>query len=129
MSQESLDYVPDFTVRREEFVLHNAGPDKIDAMWAGHPFTIPGCDEIHPTNPAQFEDGSPIPGTVILRDDYMALPGGSMPQPGSPYNWRASVAIKNVLGIDKHTGKAISSYSKKGVSYLRMPRSSGARLR
>ena len=121
MSQ--AQYMPDFTAKREEYVLHNAGPDKIEGSWGGRPFTLPGCDEVHPHNPAVFEDGVAIPGTLVLRDTYCPDKDGSHPKPGDPFNWRASVAIKNVLGIDPQSGQAKGPYAQKGVSYVQMPAS------
>lgn len=118
---EAQQYWPDFTARREEYVLHNAGPDKIEGSWGGHSFTLPGCEDVHPHYPAHYEDGTPIPGTLVLKDGYTPDADGNFPKEGDAYNWRASVAIKNVLGIDPKTGRATGPYAMKGVSYVRMP--------
>jgi hypothetical protein len=113
--------LPNFAARREEYVLHNAGPERVEGSWGGRSFTIPACDDVHPHSPAYYADGSPIPGTIVLHDGYTHDREGKFPKQGDPFNWRAAVAIKNVLGIDPKSNEAVGKYAQKGISFVAMP--------
>jgi hypothetical protein len=114
-------YIPEFQPKRESYALHNAGPDSISVEWAGVSFTLPGNEEIHSARPARFEDGEPIPGTLLIFDSHSAQVDGSIPNQADPYNWKAQTVIKNVLGIDPASGRAIGSFARKGVSFIPQP--------
>jgi hypothetical protein len=109
--------IPEFGFTVEKYALHNARPEPIDFMWSGHRFTIPPRDAVGP-RPAKFEDGTPIPGTLVIQDAYtFATDGASIPTNGPP-NWRAKEALKNVLGVNPSTQQAEGKLAKNGVSLI-----------
>ena len=117
----SEQYVPDFQPKREQYALHNAGPDPVSVEWAGVSFTIPGCNEIHEARPACYDTGEAIPGTLLIQDSHSVQVDGSIPNEADPWNWKAQTVIKNVLGIDPASGRAIGSFARKGVSFVPQP--------
>ena len=108
--------IPDFTVKREEYSMHNARPERMEFLWGGTRFEIPGVDEIGPY-PNHFNTGEPIPGTVMVRDGWNFTSEGTIPGLGSAPNWSAKEAIRAVLGVTPD-GTATSKLSLNGVSYL-----------
>lgn len=107
--------IPDFTVKREEYSVHNARPERMEFLWGGTRFEVPGVGEIGP-DPNHFDTGEPIPGTVIVRDGWNFTSEGLIPV-GGPPNWSAKEAIRAVLGVTPD-GTATSKLSLNGVSYL-----------
>lgn len=116
MATQAQPYIPNFGYQPQSYAVHNASPDPVSIRWAGLGFTVPGCEQFSP-NPAIFDDGAPIPGTLSLSDAYTFDASGNIPQAGSVPNWFAAEAVKAMLGIDTN-GIATSPYSKRGISVL-----------
>ncbi|NIN66110.1 MAG: hypothetical protein GTO63_15730 [Anaerolineae bacterium] len=110
-------YLPDFKPQVMSYVLHNATPEEIILRWGGLQMTVPPVDVVG-HRPALAEDGSPIPGTFVIRDTYTSKPGGGIPRKGDPPNWFAATAIRNILKIDPETGEAVGPDARKGISVL-----------
>jgi hypothetical protein len=106
--------IPGFVPKRETYAVHNARPDPIEFMWGGVRFEIPGCEVVGP-NPARFDDGTPIPGTVEVKDGYIL--DAQQQMPSGPPNWSAKEAVRAVLGVQTD-GKATSKLAGNGVSFL-----------
>lgn len=117
MSSAATMHMPDLGFQPNRFTLHNATPERIDMRWGGLAFTLPAVDEVGPKS-AQYEDGTPIPGTLVLQDAITTDRDGIVPPLGSPPNWLAFEAIRNVLGVDTITKKAEGALAKAGVSFL-----------
>lgn len=115
MATPAVPYIPQFGYRPQRYSVHNAGPDPVSVRWAGLGFTVPGSDTFS-NNPAIYDDGAPIPGTLSLSDAYTFDANGQVPQGGTP-NWFASEALRNMLGIDPQ-GEATSPYARRGLSVL-----------
>lgn len=109
--------VPLFGFAPNRFTLHNASPHRIDLRWGGVQFTVPPIDEVGP-KPAIDADGDPIPGTVLLEDSLVTDATGSIPPAGSPPNWLAFEAVRNLLGVDTVTKEATGEVAKAGVSFV-----------
>lgn len=107
--------IPGFKQVPEQYGFHNARPETMNLMWGGRQFTLPPVDAVGP-NPVLFEDGTPVPGTVVIADGYTMMATGEFPN-GGPYNWSAREAVQMLLGID-HTQKATSQVAKNGISYI-----------
>ena len=116
MSQAGA-YIPSIGFSPNKFTLHNASPEPLTFRWAGLQFTLPAVDEVG-KSPALDADGQPIPGSLVLQDGYSVDRDGNLPAPGSPPNWSAFDAIRNVLGVDPNTKQAIGVIAKAGVSFL-----------
>jgi hypothetical protein len=116
MSQAGA-YIPSIGFSPNKFTLHNASPEPLTFRWAGLQFTLPAVDEVG-KSPALDADGQPIPGSLILQDGYSVDRDGNLPAPGSPPNWSAFDAIRNVLGVDPNTKQATGVMAKAGVSFL-----------
>ncbi len=112
-----MSTLPSFGYTPNQFTLHNASPEPIDLRWGGVAFTIPAVNVVGP-KPALDFDGDPIPGTLLLADGIVPDKDGVIPPAGSPANWMAFEAIRNLLGIDPVTREAKGSSAKAGVSYL-----------
>jgi hypothetical protein len=108
--------IPDFEYKPEQYVLHNSRPDPIEGMWAGYRFEVPPVDAVGP-KPGHFDDGTPIPGTILLKDAYTFDSDGHIPTSG-PHNWKAKEAIRAVLGVGVGTTTATSKFAQNGVSFL-----------
>jgi hypothetical protein len=106
--------IPDFVQKSEQYGMHNARPDPIEFMWGGNRFELPGCDQLS-ANPVKLDDGTPVPGTLVVKDGYTLDVNQMMPS--GPPNWSAKEAIRAVLGI-KPGGEATSKLALNGVSYL-----------
>lgn len=115
MSTQS--YMPSIGFEPNRFTIHNAAPERRNFRWAGLAFTIPAVDEVGP-RAALDADGDPIPGTLVLQDSISVDREGMMPAPGTPPNWFAFEAIRNVLGVDPITKVATGTLAKGGVSFL-----------
>lgn len=113
----AVQYLPDFKPVVQTYVLHNATPEEIILRWGGLQMTVPPVDKVG-HRPALDGDGTPIPGTFVIRDTYTAKPGGGVPRKGDPPNWFAATAIRNILKIDPETGEAVGPDAKKGISVL-----------
>lgn len=111
------NYMPSIGYSPNRFTLHNAAPERKNFRWAGLAFTLPAVDEVGP-RPALDADGEPIPGTLVLQDAITTDKDGTLPAPGSPPNWLAFEAIRNVLGVDPTTKVASGMLAKSGVSFL-----------
>jgi hypothetical protein len=109
--------LPSFVAKPEQYGLYNPSEEFIDLMWAGKSMRLPGCKDISRA-PCKFVDGAPIPGTLVIEDSYTHTAEGSIPQPGSAFNWKAADAIRNLLGIDIETGEARSTKAAKGITFL-----------
>lgn len=109
--------IPAFGYSPNRFTLHNASPERIDLKWGGVVFTLPAVDEVGP-KAAVDVDGDPIPGTLMLADGIVADKDGVVPPQGSPANWLAFEAIRNLLGVDPITKVATGASAKAGLSYL-----------
>jgi hypothetical protein len=114
--ETAVQYIPDFVVKPRQYTLHNSSPEPVDCLWSGILFTVPPVDAVGPL-PAKYEDGTPIPGTIVIRDTYCFGGDGEVPA-GGPFNWLAAEAIRNVLQIDPTTGEAIGPHARKGISFL-----------
>jgi hypothetical protein len=110
-------HMPAFGYQPNRFILHNASPEEVRLRWGGVQFTVPPVDKMGKA-PAQDADGDNIPGTLVLQDAVVMDRDGSIPEAGSPPNWLAFEAIRNVLGVDTITKQAIGSYHKSGISFL-----------
>lgn len=108
--------IPDFAYKPEQYALHNARPEPMIVMWGSVSFELPPVDAVG-GKPAHFEDGTPIPGTVIVKDAYTYDSEGLIPSTG-PHNWKAKEAIRAMLGVQDGTNKATSKLAQNGVSYL-----------
>lgn len=113
----SAQTIPAFGFTPNEFVLHNASPELVDLKWGGVMFTLPPVDVVGP-KAAKDVDGDPIPGTLVLRDALVMDKEGTIPPVGSPANWLAFEAIRNLLGIDPVTKEARGAPAKAGLSFL-----------
>lgn len=109
--------LPSFEVKPQEFGLYNPDTRFLDLMWAGKSLRIPGCKDIS-RDPCKFDDGIPIPGTLVIRDGYMMKPDGTFPMVGSPYNWRADEAIRNLLQLDPDTKLPTGVWSERGITFV-----------
>jgi hypothetical protein len=107
--------IPNFVPTVEEYAVHNARPEPIEFMWAGNRYEIPGCEDMSST-PSCFDDGQPIPGTLLVKDGWTSGPDGGIPN-GGPPNWSAKEALRAVLGVGPG-GEATSKLAMNGVSYL-----------
>lgn len=112
-----MSTLPQFGWTPNKFTLHNAAPKPVVIRWAGLQFTLPPRDGVVKFS-AKYEDGTPIPGTLVLQDSYSPDRDGRIPNPDEPPNWSAFEAIRNVLGIDPSTKEAISPFAKAGISFL-----------
>lgn len=110
-------YVPDFRPVKQAFALLNATPEEIIVRWGGLQVTIPPVDVVG-HRPAKDEEGNPIAGTAVIEDGYGPDTTGRPPSKGSPPNWFAADAIKNILQIDPDSGEAIGPSARKGISVL-----------
>lgn len=110
-------HIPTFGYMPNQFTLHNASPERVDLRWGGVMFTLPGVDEIGP-KAARDKDGDPIPGTLVLQDGLVPDKDGVLGGPGSPPNWLAFEAIRNLLGVDPVTKVATGQSAKAGLSFL-----------
>jgi len=111
--------LPSFVNKPEEYGLYNPSEQWVDLQWGGRSMRLPGCKDISHT-PCHFDDQAktPIPGTLIIKDGYTAGLDGLIPQQGSPYNWKASSAIRMMLGIDIETGIAHSTKAGRGITFI-----------
>jgi len=109
--------LPSFVNKPEEYGLFNPAEEHIDLLWGGRMIRIPGCRDISPA-PCKFEeDNTPVPGTFIVKDTYGPGADGRIPQAGSAFNWKASDAIRNLLGIDVNSGIASSTKAARGITF------------
>jgi hypothetical protein len=111
--------LPTFINKPEEYGLYNPSQDWIDLTWGGRSMRLPGCEKISLT-PCHFDDEAktPVPGTLIIVDGYTAGLDGLIPKQGSPFNWKASAAIRMMLGIDVETGIAHSTKAGRGITFI-----------
>lgn len=109
--------IPDFAPKVEKYAVHNARPEALDFMWGGVRMTVPGVAEIS-SKPAHFDNGDPIPGTLVISDGYVLNTDGTIPT-GGPPNWSAKEALRAVLGVAPN-GEANSQLALNGVSFLPM---------
>lgn len=112
-----MSTLPQFGYTPNRFTLHNASPEPVDLRWGGVTFTIPAVDVVG-SKPALDIDGDPIPGTILLADGVVPDKDGVVGAPGSPPNWLAFEAIRNLLNVDPVTNVAKGSPAKAGISYL-----------
>lgn len=110
-------YMPAMGFAPNRFTLHNAAPERRTFRWGGVQFTLPAIDEIG-VAPAKDADGDLIPGSLILEDGYTTDRDGLTPERGTPPNWSAFEAIRNVLGVDPTTKVATGVAAKGGISFL-----------
>lgn len=109
-------HMPILGYARNEFTLHNASPNQLDWKWGGRMFTLPPVDIVGP-RAAKYDDGEPIPGTLVLEDSWVPGPDGDI-DGRRPPNWLAFEAIRNVLGVDPETKQAVGVAAKSGISFL-----------
>jgi hypothetical protein len=110
--------LPSFINKPEEYGLYNPSEQYIDLQWGGRSMRLPGCRDIS-RDPCKFqEDESDVPGTLIIKDGYTQGLDGLIPKPGSAFNWKASDAIRNMLGIDIETGIAHSTKAGRGITFV-----------
>lgn len=112
----STQSIPDFEYKPEQYVLHNSRPEPIEGMWAGVRFELPPVDALG-YRPGHFDDGTPIPGTILLKDGYTFDSEGNIPSHG-PHNWKAKEAVRALLGVADGSTTASSKFASNGVSYL-----------
>ncbi len=110
--------VPEFKYNPNQFVLHNATPKPVDLRWGGMQITIPPADKVCPQSTTFQEDGLPVPGTFVVQDGWAPDRDGLLPEKGSPPNWSAFNAVKNLLGIDPASGQANGVASQGGISFM-----------
>lgn len=116
MATQQQVYIPQFGYQPRSFAVHNAGDEAVSVRFAGLAFSLPPTDAFS-HNPAIYEDGAPIPGTLSLADAYTFDANGQIPPQGGQPNWFAAEAVKHMLGIDSQ-GIATSPYAKRGLSVL-----------
>lgn len=116
-TQTQMIGIPTVGFEPNRFTLHNSAPEPLHLRWGGVSFTLPGCEEVGP-KAAVDADGDPIPGTLILSDGIVPDKEGVIPPAGSPPNWMAFEAIRNLLGVDTVTKVATGAYAKAGVSFM-----------
>lgn len=109
--------IPMVGYTKNEYILHNASPEKLELRWASRAFTLPPVDQVGPS-PAHYDDGTPIPGTLVLEDGYTYDKDGGIPSADSAPNWSAFSAIRNVLGVDPVTKQAVGFGARAGLSFL-----------
>lgn len=109
--------LPSFVNKPEEYGLYNPAEEYLDLTWGGKSMRLPGCRDVSRA-PCKFDDGQDIPGTLIIKDSYTAGLDGLIPKVGSSFNWKASAAIRNMLGIDLNTGVAHSTKAGRGITFL-----------
>jgi len=108
--------IPDFAYKPEQYGLHNSRPEQMIVMWASCSFLVPPVDAVGP-HPAHLEDGTPIPGTVLVKDGYTYDTEGNIPSAG-PHNMKAKEAIRGILGVQDGSNRATSKFAQNGLSYL-----------
>ena len=109
----TMPYIPEFKITPRRFTLHNSAPEPFVQKWAGLVFTIPAVDIVGP-KAAEYDDGSPIPGTLVLQDSSAPGRDGTIEQG----NWKAEDTIRNVLGINLDTGQAEGMAALAGISFV-----------
>lgn len=112
-----MSTLPIFGFTPNRFTLHNASPQAVDLRWGGVQFTVPPTDMVGP-KAALDADGQPIPGTVQLEDSVVTDKDGSIPEAGSPPNWHAFEAVRNLLGVDPVTKEMKGELAKAGISFM-----------
>jgi len=113
----STQQLPMFGYAPNEYVLHNASPEKVFLRWGGVSIILPPVDAVGP-KAAKDADGDPIPGTLVLKDAIVADKDGVIPSADGPANWMAFEAIRNLLGINPVTKEAMGAAARAGLSYL-----------
>jgi len=91
-----------------EFYLHWANTKSRDFMWAGTIVTFPPVNSVGP-DPVYYDDGDPIPGTVVIRDIWGELDLESGEQ-RLVYN--AESAVRAALGLPPIGSKAPVDFRK-----------------
>jgi hypothetical protein len=109
--------MPSFGFSRNRFTIHNAAPVPRTERWCGMQITIPPVDVVG-VKPAMFKNGGPIPGTFVVEDGWAPDRDGLLPEAGSPPNWSAYTAVKNILGVNELTGKYEGVAAAGGLSFL-----------
>jgi hypothetical protein len=117
MATQPHAYTPNFKPQKLKFILLNSTPEEIVLRWAGLQLTLPPSDQVG-HRPGAFDDGEKIPGSYLIEDAYTFNADGTIPAAGSPHNWLATEAIRNLLGINPRTGEAISPFAMKGISVV-----------
>ncbi len=110
--------IPEFKYTPNRFTLHNASPNPVDLRWGGMQITIPAVDKVCPQSTTFQEDSLPVPGTFVVEDGWAPDRDGLLPEKGSPPNWSAFTAVKNLLGVDEANGQANGVAAQCGVSFL-----------
>lgn len=111
---KSLTQDISFVAEPRRYILHNGSNEPIELQYDAGTKWVPPVDTLDP-NSGKDEDGTPIPGTLVVEDVFRREEGG-----GETLIWNASNAVMHWLGLDVSRGEAVSLYAKRGLSLLPM---------
>jgi hypothetical protein len=119
MATPAIDpQIVSFTNPRRSFVLHNAKRKRVEVMYAGNMMTLPAVDEVHARKAAKDADGTSIPGTYVVEDDYVFVPEFG----DEVLLFDAAKAVAHILGLrrgpDGKFTEASSPFAVGGISLL-----------
>lgn len=109
--------MPDFGFAPNTYNLINGSPSAYTIRWGGLQFTVPARDSMG-SHPAKDATGAPIPGSCTVSDSWTFDRDGNLPEKGSPPNWLAFEAIRNVLGVDPATKLLTGTAAQAGIQFL-----------